>query len=122
MTPTPELSGNDGVDDARKLAELSHDDIDKPLKRQRNFIARQVIIRLPTSSTFHVIILNNIQACQACRAKKTRCDEDLPCSLCKTLGIECNYAERKPTKYVKATKSRQCQFHPLTPAIETRYR
>lgn len=56
MTPTPELSGNDGVDDARKLAELSHDDIDKPLKRQRNFIARQVNTPPSTfeSSYYHI--------------------------------------------------------------------
>ncbi|ETI28397.1 hypothetical protein G647_00846 [Cladophialophora carrionii CBS 160.54] len=50
----------------------------RPHKRQRNFIARQ--------------------ACEACRLKKTRCDEDVPCRLCRSLGIECTYAERKPTK------------------------
>ncbi|KIW35340.1 uncharacterized protein PV07_02041 [Cladophialophora immunda] len=57
--------------------EAPYDD-SRPAKRQRNFIARQ--------------------ACEACRMKKTRCDEDMPCSLCKSLGIECTYAERKPTK------------------------
>ncbi|KAK4942891.1 hypothetical protein LTR10_017467 [Elasticomyces elasticus] len=54
------------------------DDDSRPAKRQRNFIARQ--------------------ACEACRAKKTRCDEDDPCSLCRTLGIECIYVQRKVTK------------------------
>ncbi|EHY58260.1 hypothetical protein HRR83_004882 [Exophiala dermatitidis] len=58
--------------------EDSHEADFRPGKRQRTFIARQ--------------------ACEACRAKKTRCDEDMPCSLCRTLGIECTYAERKPTK------------------------
>ncbi|EXJ95566.1 hypothetical protein A1O1_00688 [Capronia coronata CBS 617.96] len=58
--------------------ENSHDAESRPGKRQRTFIARQ--------------------ACEACRAKKTRCDEDMPCSLCRSLGIECTYAERKPTK------------------------
>ncbi|KIW90489.1 uncharacterized protein Z519_09135 [Cladophialophora bantiana CBS 173.52] len=56
----------------------AHNEDSRPVKRQRNFIARQ--------------------ACEACRSKKTRCDEDMPCSLCKSLGIECIYAERKPTK------------------------
>jgi hypothetical protein len=56
----------------------THNEGTRPAKRQRNFIARQ--------------------ACEACRLKKTRCDEDVPCSLCRSLGIECNYAERKPTK------------------------
>ncbi|KAH7124887.1 hypothetical protein B0J13DRAFT_598946 [Dactylonectria estremocensis] len=59
--------------DAPSIADAS-----RPAKRQRNFIARQ--------------------ACEACRIKKTRCDEDFPCSLCRSLGIECTYAERKPTK------------------------
>ncbi|KAI9740779.1 MAG: hypothetical protein M1818_004744 [Claussenomyces sp. TS43310] len=36
-----------------------------------------------------------VQACETCRLKKTRCDEDRPCGLCKTLGVECKYAERK---------------------------
>ncbi|OAG35285.1 hypothetical protein AYO21_10556 [Fonsecaea monophora] len=69
-----------GDENHRALApsdEAQYDD-SRPAKRQRNFIARQ--------------------ACEACRLKKTRCDEDMPCSLCKSLGIECTYAERKPTK------------------------
>ncbi|KUJ24011.1 C6 finger domain protein [Mollisia scopiformis] len=39
-----------------------------------------------------------LQACEACRAKKTRCDEGKPCGLCQSLGIECQYKERKATK------------------------
>lgn len=59
-------------------APTGEDDDSRPAKRQRNFIARQ--------------------ACEACRTKKTRCDEDEPCSLCRTLGIECVYVQRKVTK------------------------
>ncbi|WPH00646.1 Hypothetical protein R9X50_00347600 [Acrodontium crateriforme] len=52
---------------------------ESPAKKQRCFVARQ--------------------ACDACRRKKTRCDEDIPCSLCKSQGIECHYSERKITKH-----------------------
>ncbi|KAH8892592.1 hypothetical protein GQ53DRAFT_862021 [Thozetella sp. PMI_491] len=47
-------------------------------KRQRLFVARQ--------------------ACENCRLKKTRCDENYPCSLCRSAGIECRFTERKATK------------------------
>ncbi|OQV09893.1 Fungal Zn2-Cys6 binuclear cluster domain-containing protein [Cladophialophora immunda] len=50
----------------------------RPAKRPRNFIARQ--------------------ACERCRARKTRCDQETPCSLCKSLGVHCVYTERKPTR------------------------
>ena len=63
---------------ALSAGDEAQNDDSRPAKRQRNFIARQ--------------------ACEACRLKKTRCDEDTPCSLCKSLGIECSYTERKPTK------------------------
>ncbi|OBS24479.1 hypothetical protein FPOA_05021 [Fusarium poae] len=49
-----------------------------PSKRQRGFIARQ--------------------ACEYCRQKKTRCDEDFPCGLCKSLGIQCKFTQRKATR------------------------
>ncbi|KAI8649390.1 Zn(2)-C6 fungal-type domain-containing protein [Fusarium sp. Ph1] len=49
-----------------------------PSKRQRGFIARQ--------------------ACEYCRQKKTRCDEDFPCGLCRSLGIPCRFAQRKATR------------------------
>ncbi|KXJ90093.1 putative C6 finger domain protein [Microdochium bolleyi] len=51
---------------------------DGPNKKPRIFVARQ--------------------ACERCRVKKTRCDEDFPCSLCKALGLECKYADRKATR------------------------
>ncbi|KAE8355499.1 hypothetical protein BDV28DRAFT_38084 [Aspergillus coremiiformis] len=48
-------------------------------KKQRNFIATV--------------------ACETCRLKKTRCDESRPkCGLCKSLGLECVYNERKSSK------------------------
>ncbi|KIX06129.1 uncharacterized protein Z518_04103 [Rhinocladiella mackenziei CBS 650.93] len=59
-------------------AEEARNDESRPAKRQRNFIARQ--------------------ACETCRTRKTRCDEDTPCSFCRSLGIECTYMERRPTK------------------------
>jgi hypothetical protein len=71
--------GDEKRDSRGESTEVNEDA--RPHKRQRNFIARQ--------------------ACEACRLKKTRCDEDVPCSLCRSLGIECTYAERKPTKYVE---------------------
>lgn len=39
------------------------------------------------------------QACETCRSRKTRCDEQRPkCSLCTRLDVECVYREPLPTK------------------------
>ncbi|KAH8817439.1 hypothetical protein F5884DRAFT_853856 [Xylogone sp. PMI_703] len=39
------------------------------------------------------------QACERCRARKTRCDEKRPrCSLCERMDMTCVYREPKPTK------------------------
>ncbi|BCS28363.1 Zn(II)2Cys6 transcription factor [Aspergillus puulaauensis] len=38
------------------------------------------------------------QACERCRVKKTRCDEQFPCGLCRGMGIECVYSYRKQTR------------------------
>ncbi|KAH8815239.1 hypothetical protein F5884DRAFT_169964 [Xylogone sp. PMI_703] len=39
------------------------------------------------------------QACDNCRARKHKCDEQRPkCSLCKRMNLECNYREPQPTK------------------------
>jgi hypothetical protein len=55
-------------------------EVSPPAKKPRLFIARQ--------------------ACEHCRLKKTRCDEHRPaCGHCSAAGIECNYGERKATKY-----------------------
>ncbi|KAM0410831.1 hypothetical protein ACHAPD_010643 [Fusarium lateritium] len=58
--------------------EANASDEGPPSKRQRGFIARQ--------------------ACEYCRQKKTRCDEDFPCGLCKSLGIQCKFTQRKATR------------------------
>ncbi|PQE04637.1 hypothetical protein CJF30_00004405 [Rutstroemia sp. NJR-2017a BBW] len=38
------------------------------------------------------------QACDTCRQRKQRCDEQRPCGLCQRLDIPCNYREPQPTK------------------------
>ncbi|GIZ36903.1 hypothetical protein CKM354_000036900 [Cercospora kikuchii] len=57
-----------------------------PNKRKRSFIARN--------------------ACQACRAKKTKCDEDSPCRQCRTLGIDCIYNESRAFNVILAAIKR----------------
>lgn len=74
-------------------AEVDGTDSNRPLKKQRLFIARQV--SHPTLE----VTSNQRQACEHCRQKKTRCDETHPCSQCKNAGLECTYGERKATKY-----------------------
>ncbi|KAL2867815.1 Zn(II)2Cys6 transcription factor [Aspergillus lucknowensis] len=51
---------------------------ERPGKRRRQDVARQ--------------------ACERCRVKKTRCDEQFPCGLCRSLGVECVYSYRKPSR------------------------
>jgi len=44
---------------------------------------------------------NSSQACDICRARKTRCDEDRPrCGYCRNMNLDCTYQEPRPTKYV----------------------
>ncbi|KAL1305957.1 hypothetical protein AAFC00_004095 [Neodothiora populina] len=39
------------------------------------------------------------QACQTCRSRKSKCDEQRPkCGLCRRLGADCVYREPQPTK------------------------
>ncbi|KAF2763859.1 hypothetical protein EJ03DRAFT_283252, partial [Teratosphaeria nubilosa] len=39
------------------------------------------------------------QACQTCRSRKSKCDEQRPkCGLCRRLNVECEYREPLPTK------------------------
>ncbi|KAI5208497.1 hypothetical protein E4T39_01192 [Aureobasidium subglaciale] len=41
------------------------------------------------------------QACQTCRSRKSKCDEQRPkCGLCRRLSVECVYREPQPTKLV----------------------
>jgi hypothetical protein len=65
-------------------------------KRQRLFVARQV--RLSLDSVFAGANILVLQACDNCRKKKARCNEDFPCSSCRASGIECKFSERKATK------------------------
>jgi len=40
-----------------------------------------------------------LQACQICRARKTKCDNERPsCGSCEALGVECNYNEAPASK------------------------
>ncbi len=40
-----------------------------------------------------------LQACQICRARKTKCDNERPrCGSCQVLGVECNYNEAPTSK------------------------
>jgi hypothetical protein len=38
------------------------------------------------------------QACDRCRERKSKCDENRPCATCKEQGLECNYKDTHPTK------------------------
>ena len=41
-----------------------------------------------------------LQACQICRARKTKCDNERPtCGNCEALEVECNYNEAPASKY-----------------------
>ncbi|QIX00342.1 hypothetical protein AMS68_005859 [Peltaster fructicola] len=61
----------------------SSDDIEVPIRRERAAIAAQ--------------------ACQTCRTRKSKCDEQRPkCGLCQRLGLDCQYREPLPTKKDKS--------------------
>jgi hypothetical protein len=50
-----------------------------------------------------------IQACQKCRARRTKCNNVRPaCSSCLDLGVECNYAESDPSRYVTSLSPYAC--------------
>jgi hypothetical protein len=41
-----------------------------------------------------------LQACQICRTRKTKCDNERPnCGSCNALGVECSYNEAPASKY-----------------------
>jgi len=41
-----------------------------------------------------------LQACQVCRARKTKCDNERPtCGSCEALGVECSYNDAPASKY-----------------------
>ena len=39
-----------------------------------------------------------LQACDKCRERKSKCDEQRPCSTCKEQNIECHYKDSQPSK------------------------
>ncbi|KAJ9378359.1 transcriptional regulator family: Fungal Specific TF [Paecilomyces variotii] len=58
-------------------------------------------------------------ACENCRLKKTRCDESRPkCGLCKTLGLECVYNERKLSKKDHSLSLIMSTLHRLETKLE----
>ncbi|KAG2412745.1 hypothetical protein HFD88_010302 [Aspergillus terreus] len=70
-----------------------------PAKKPRNFIATV--------------------ACETCRLKKTRCDESRPkCGLCKSLGLECVYNERKSSKRDHSLSLIMSTLHRLETKLE----
>ncbi|KAL4810911.1 hypothetical protein BDV18DRAFT_128236 [Aspergillus unguis] len=59
-------------------------------------------------------------ACETCRLKKTRCDESRPrCGLCKSLGLECVYNERKTSKRDHSLTLIMSTLHRLETKLET---
>ncbi|EPS29459.1 hypothetical protein PDE_04408 [Penicillium oxalicum 114-2] len=58
-------------------------------------------------------------ACETCRLKKTRCDESRPkCGLCKTLGLDCVYNERKSSKRDQSLTMIMSTLHRLETKLE----
>ncbi|CEN61930.1 putative C6 finger domain protein [Aspergillus pseudodeflectus] len=58
-------------------------------------------------------------ACETCRLKKTRCDESRPkCGLCKSLGIQCVYNERKTSKRDHSLSLIMSTLHRLETKLE----
>lgn len=46
-------------------------------------------------------VTNKTQACETCRNRKQRCDEQRPkCGTCQRFKLDCRYREPQPTKYV----------------------
>ncbi|PYI24913.1 C6 finger domain protein [Aspergillus indologenus CBS 114.80] len=59
-------------------------------------------------------------ACENCRLKKTRCDESRPkCGLCKSLGLECVYNERKTSKRDHSLSLIMSTLHRLETKLES---
>lgn len=47
-----------------------------------------------------------LQACQICRARKTKCDNERPtCGSCEALGVDCSYNDAPASKYLLPTCS-----------------
>ncbi|KAJ5908445.1 hypothetical protein N7495_001127 [Penicillium taxi] len=58
-------------------------------------------------------------ACETCRLKKTRCDESRPkCGLCKSLGLDCVYNERKTSKRDQSLTMIMSTLHRMETKLE----
>ncbi|KAL1885240.1 hypothetical protein Plec18167_001897 [Paecilomyces lecythidis] len=96
-------SSNNGLPPINELLSPTTDDQESQghhTKKPRNFIATV--------------------ACENCRLKKTRCDESRPkCGLCKTLGLECVYNERKLSKKDHSLSLIMSTLHRLETKLES---
>lgn len=54
------------------------------------------------------------QACDRCRERKSKCDENRPCVTCKEQGLVCNYKDAHPTK---ADKNNQALSDMITEVL-----
>ncbi|KAJ5360668.1 hypothetical protein N7517_009859 [Penicillium concentricum] len=99
MSPEPDSNGLLPIHDLLSPGEEEHGQSSGPSKKPRNFIATV--------------------ACETCRLKKTRCDESRPrCGLCKSLGLECVYNERKSSKRDQSLTMIMSTLHRLETKLE----
>lgn len=54
------------------------------------------------------------QACDRCRERKSKCDENRPCATCKEQGLPCHYKDSHPTK---ADKNNQALSDMITEVL-----
>ncbi|KAJ5462864.1 hypothetical protein N7475_007808 [Penicillium sp. IBT 31633x] len=98
-SPEPDHNGLLAIQDLLSPGEEEHGQSSGPSKKPRNFIATV--------------------ACETCRLKKTRCDESRPrCGLCKSLGLECVYNERKSSKRDQSLTMIMSTLHRLETKLE----
>ncbi|KAJ5575767.1 hypothetical protein N7535_002693 [Penicillium sp. DV-2018c] len=98
-SPEPDSNGLLPLQDLLSPGEEDHPQSSGPSKKPRNFIATV--------------------ACETCRLKKTRCDESRPrCGLCKSLGLECVYNERKSSKRDQSLTMIMSTLHRLETKLE----
>ncbi|KAJ5795093.1 hypothetical protein N7457_001692 [Penicillium paradoxum] len=97
--PDSDNNGLPPIHDLLSPGEEEHGQSSGPSKKPRNFIATV--------------------ACETCRLKKTRCDESRPrCGLCKSLGLECVYNERKSSKRDQSLTMIMSTLHRLETKLE----
>ena len=88
----------------QQLPSVSHETVVPPTKKKSKALkssdgtVNTRTIKVPGSKTERVA-----QACDRCRAKKTKCDGQNPCSTCQSVGLECIVSDRLTRKsYPKA--------------------